>query len=307
MTAVNKLAMILLGAASSPFFLSSAAAQCVTVDPAVVPDIRVDPLDATAANQVVQPVTLRFKRIGVDTAPLDITYQIVDEDSPVQMRVGMSAGPQIEWQSNDAARDIGVSRHEAYALLRSGRISFAAGESSKDADIRLFLKNLRDDLPAGIYREQYSIRYWCGEPDASVPNEAPGILSVAIQVPNVLSASVAGASTRGEIDFLDFTTLSRSLSISVRSTGRYTVNARSLNGYALVREGATSNTDIDRISYDLRFGGHPLAQEAGAGFTNPRAGLQGIQIPLEVVVEDVSGKRAGSYSDTVLLTLTPAG
>ncbi|RYD62484.1 MAG: hypothetical protein EOP58_13095 [Sphingomonadales bacterium] len=273
----------------------------------MVPDIRVDPLDASASAHVVQPVTLRFKRIGVETPPLMLTYQIVDEDSPVQMRVGMSAGPQVQWRSNDAARDIGVSRQEAYALLRSGVVSFAAGETSKDVDIRLFLTNLRDDLPAGVYRESYSLRYWCGQPDASVPNEMPGVLAVTIQVPNVLSASIAGASTRGEIDFLDFATLSRSLSISVRSTGRYTVSARSLNRHAMVREGSTSDAASDRISYDLRFGGQTLMHDGAGGVTNPRAGLQGIQIPLDVAVEDVSAKRAGRYSDTVLLTLTPAG
>lgn len=303
---MRNLGIFLLGVASSPFLVTSVAAQCVTADPAVVPDIRIDPLDASGSNQVVQPVTLRFKRIGVGTPPLTVTYQIVDEDSPLQMRVGMNGGPQIEWRSNDTARDIGALRRESYALLRSGVVSFSAGEISKNVDIRLFLKNLQEDLPAGVYREQYSIRYWCGEPDASVANELSGIVSVAIRVPNVLSASVAGASKRGEIDFLDFTALSRSLSILVRSTGPYTVSARSLNGRAFVRDGATSAADIDRISYDLHFGGQTLPREGGTGFTYPRAGLQGLQIPLDVKVEDVSGKRAGKYRDTVLLTLAPA-
>ena len=300
-------AIILLGAVLSLFLAAPAVAQCVTADPAAIPDIVVDPLDAAGSSEIVQPATLQFRRVGVGAPPLKVTYQVVDEDSPVRMRVGMNAGPEVEWRSNDVARDIGVVRQEAFALLRSGTVSFAAGETSKQVDIRLFVKNLRDDLPAGVYREQYSIRYWCGDPGSTVANELSGILSVTIRVPNVLSANVAGASKRGEIDFQDFTSLSRSLSISVRSTGPYRVTARSINGRALLREGATSATELDRINYDLRFGGQPVAQESGAAFNYPRAGLQGLQIPLDVKVEDVSGKRAGKYSDTVLLTLAPVG
>ena len=242
----------------------------------------------------------------METSPLNITYQIVDEDSSLRLRVGMDAGPEIEWRSNDAGRDIGALRRESYALLRSGTVSFAAGENSKDAGIRLFVKNLQDDLPAGVYREQYTIRYWCGDPNATVPNELSGNISVTLRVPNVLSANVAGGSRRGEIDFLDFATLSRSLSISVRSTGPYKVTARSLNGGTMVRQGASSNAQADRITYLLRFGGQAMTPDSGAGFSYPRAGLQGLQIPLDVTVEDVSGKRAGTYSDTVMLTLAPA-
>ncbi len=303
---MKNLCIILFCAASSPFLIAPVSAQCVAADPSAVPDISIDPLDATGANQIVQPLTLRFRRVGMETSPLNITYQIVDEDSSLRLRVGMDAGPEIEWRSNDAGRDIGALRRESYALLRSGTVSFAAGENSKDAGIRLFVKNLQDDLPAGVYREQYTIRYWCGDPNATVPNELSGNISVTLRVPNVLSANVAGGSRRGEIDFLDFATLSRSLSISVRSTGPYKVTARSLNGGTMVRQGASSNAQADRITYLLRFGGQAMTPDSGAGFSYPRAGLQGLQIPLDVTVEDVSGKRAGTYSDTVMLTLAPA-
>ena len=303
---MKNLCIILLCAAASPFLAAPATAQCVVADPTAVPDISVDPLDATGANELVQPLTLRFRRVGVDAPPLTVTYQIVDEDSSVRMRVGMDAGPQIEWQSNAGGRDIGALRRESYALLRSGTVSLSAGENSKDAGLRLFVKNLQDDLPAGVYREQYTIRYWCGDPTATVPNELSGVVSVTVRIPNVLSANVAGGSTRGEIDFLDFSTLSRSLAISVRSTGPYKVTARSLNGGFMVRAGSSSTAESARISYDLRFGGQPMTPDGGAAFSNPRAGLQGLQIPLDVKAESVASKRAGKYSDTVFLTLAPA-
>lgn len=303
---IDRFLIGLVGAAFTASSPMAASAQCVTADPAVVPDTRLDPLDANGSSQVVQPVTLRLRRVGIDTAPITVTYQILDEDSPLQARVGMSGGPLIEWRSNDVSRDIGVTRNQGFPLLRSGKVTLSAGELSKDIDLRLFLMEARQDLPAGVYREQYTLRYWCGDPDAGLPSEMPGVLSVALQVPNVLSANVAGGSTRGEIDFQNFATLSRSLSISVRSTGRYVVTARSMNGGSLVREGTTATSALDRIPYIVRFGGVPLATDEGSGFTNPRAGLQGRQIPLDVQVDSPTEKRAGRYSDTLLLTLAPA-
>ena len=119
-------------------------------------------------------------------------------------------------------------------------------------------------------------------PNKDLANDLTGIISVAIRVPNVLSATLAGGTNRGEIDFLDFSTLSRSLAVSVRSTGPYTVTARSLNGGAMLRDGLTSTGEADRIPYDLRFGGQPLVQGTGGDGSYPRAGLQGRQMPLDV-------------------------
>src|SRR3546814_11064081 len=102
----------------------------------------------------------------------------------------------------------------------------------------LFLTNLREDLPAGVYREQFTLRYWCDATELSMPYESPGIVTVTVQVPNVLSANIAGASSPGEIDFLDFAARSRSLADSVGSTGRHAVTGRRLNGSAMVRAGS---------------------------------------------------------------------
>jgi hypothetical protein len=279
-------------------------AQCVTVDPVIVPAVRVDPLDTAGAAQIMQPVTMTFRRAGAATGPVRVIYQIVDEDSEGPQRVGVTAGPQVEWRSGDSGRNIGAARNEAYALLRSGELTLGPDDASAQSALRLFLANLREDLPAGVYREQFTIRYWCDDA-ASVPNEIPGIVTVIVQVPNVLSANVAGASTRGEIDFLDFATLSRSLTVSVRSTGPYAVTAQSLNGSVMLREGARGGESADRIPYAVTFGGRPLIPGVASAVTNPRAGLAGQQIPLSVTVDDVMAKRAGRYSDTLVLTLTP--
>jgi len=297
--------MAVAAAVSTFAFGTSARAQCVTVDPLIVPDVRFDPLDATGAAQIMQPVTMTFRRVGPDTGPVHVTYQIVDEDSGAAQRIGLTSGPQVEWRSGDSGRNIGAARNEAYALLRSGEVTLRANEASGQSSLRLFLPNLREDLPAGVYREQFTVRYWCADAETSLPHEIPGIVTVTVQVPNVLSANIAGASARGEIDFMDFATLSRALAISVRSTGPYAVTAQSENGSVLLREGAVGSDAADRIAYAVTFGGRPLTLGTASSFTSPRAGLGGQQIPLSVTVDDVSTKRAGSYSDTLILTLAP--
>lgn len=285
-------------------FASEASAQCVTVDPIIVPDVRIDPLDAAGAAQVLQPLTLTFRRAEMGSEPIHVVYQILDEDTEGQ-RVGVSAGPQVEWRSGQNNKEIGASRNEGPAMVRTDSLNIAPGSSSEQVGVRLFVQNLREDLPAGVYREQFTVRYWCQNMQQSLPVELPGVIAVTVQVPNVLSASIAGASNHGQIDFLDFAALKRSLTVSVRSTGPYSVSARSLNGSVLLRDAATGAAASDRIPYIVAFGGRPIALDANSSFRNPRAGLGGLQIPLDVEVQDVSSKRAGEYSDTLVLTLSP--
>ncbi|MBI1404999.1 MAG: hypothetical protein GC145_02610 [Caulobacter sp.] len=284
----------------------AAHAQCATVDPVIVPQLRVDPLDAGGPAELVQPFVLTFRRAGVGADPVTVHYQLVDEDSSVLSRVGRSQGPTLEWQSQESARQIGAFRGEGYALLRSGVAVLGENEQAAQRTINLRLTNLRDDLAAGVYREQFTVRYWCGEADMSLPYEAQGVVAVSVAVPNVISASISGASARGEIDFMDFSARSRTLQISVRSTGPYRVSARSLSGGALVRDGATGSADpADRVSYRTTIDNQPLSLGDAGLAPQRRAGLAGRKMTLQVEVEDTSAKRAGAYADTLLLTLSP--
>src|SRR5438128_857373 len=142
--------MTVVTVASSMAFGSSVAAQCMTVDPVIVPAVRVDPLDATGAAQIMQPVTMTFRRAGPGSGPVRVTYQIVDEDSTGAQRVGVTSGPQLEWRAGDSGRNIGASRNEAYALLRSGEVALGESETSGQSSLRLFLPNLQEAYPAGV-------------------------------------------------------------------------------------------------------------------------------------------------------------
>lgn len=304
-----KLAVLSSSVFAAALFAGPALAQCVTVDPVIVPQIRVDPLEMGGSTDLIQPLQLTFRRAGVETTPLRVRYQIIDDDSSSVTRVGLSQGPGVDWTSSDSSRSIGALRYESYALLRTGLATLGEDDVAVQRPVTLRLTDVRSDIPAGIYREQFSVRYWCEVEETGLPYEAAGAVSVSVAVPNVLSASIAGTSRRGEIDFMDFSTLSRSVQISVRSTGPYRVTARSANGSALQREGATvAGRPSERIAYRAELDGEALDVGAVAGSARvmPRAGLAGRLIPFEVNVDSVTGKIAGLYSDTVYLVLEPA-
>ncbi len=296
----------LLAIGAAWIWAGAVQAQCATVEPVAAPEIRLDPLNARGAGELMQPFLLTFHRVGSTETATDLRYQIVDEDSNVVARVGLSQGPAIEFQSADASNEIGAFRSEAYALMRTGRARFDVNDTVARTTVFLRLTDLRADLAAGVYREQFTVRYWCGDATSSAPFEQQAAVAVAVQIPNVLSANIAGASTTGEIDFMDFSVRSRALNLSVRSTGPYTMTARSANGGALLREGARLGGDpADRVAYQTRLDGRSLSLDGRVPPPMSRAGLAGRQMALEVEVEDTAGKRAGLYADTLLVTFSP--
>lgn len=297
----------LFALAAAGALASAAHAQCVTVDPVIIPQIRVDPLDASGSAELVQPFYLTFRRAAVGSDPVTVRYQIVDEDSAGIARVGLSQGPMVQWATQDSPRDIGAFRNEAYALMRTGVVTLGQDDAATQRQATLRLSDLRADLPAGVYREQFTVRFWCEDGETAIPFESAGVVGVSVAIPNVLSANLAGASLRGEVDFMDFEQRERALQVNVRSTGPYRVTARSANGGVMLRDGATAAASArsDRIAYTATFGGEPLDLSSGGSRSLPRAGLAGRQMPLDLRVEEVSENRAGAYADTLFITLEP--
>lgn len=302
---MRKASAVLIGSLATLGGGAVAHASCITVQPAVINEVRLDPLAVGGPGQLLQPFSLIFNRATAQGEPLTVHYQIVDEDSVLRARVGASSGPAVEFQSRDTNREATVSRHEGFTPLRAGRVVMEADHVSAQAELFLRLTDLREDMGAGVYREGFTVRYWC-DADNPAPYEAAGVILATVVVPNVISANIAGASASGEIDFLDFALPSRRLQVSVRSTGPFEVTARSLNGGALLREGAGPAGDAaDQVRYQAWIDGRPLSL-SGSNLPFERAGMTGRLLSLDVEVESVADKRAGAYADTLLLTLTPA-
>lgn len=282
------------------FLAHGAVADCVTVDQVTVPEIRLDPMNG-GVGVVSQSFYLTFTPTGPVTGRgLVIQYRISDEDSTPLQRVGQSAGPVVEWWGGG---DLGAPRIGDFDRGSQGAILFE-DNTSVAVPVTLNLPEPQADLAAGIYRESFTVRFMCNPKDRII-DDAPGRVGVSVAIPNIISANVAGAGSSGQIDFGDFANLSRSLNLSVRSTGPFEIRAESENAGALLRDGAAAPDEADRIPYRVTVDGLSLDLNGGWSSRQPRVGLLGRHFPLEVNVDDVSANRAGEYRDTLRVIFAP--
>jgi spore coat protein U-like protein len=150
---------------------------------------------------------------------------------------------------------------------------------------------------------KYSIRCFDGngkqgEIDSSQsPGPAPSV-----NVPSVVLVTTAGPQT---INFGNFTTATQTLQVGVKSTS--SVNVAVNSGDQMVLAGAVAPYPSNSvIPYTMTLNGDTIAN--GTTLTNrPRAGVNGTDWPLVLNLTGgvPSGKLAGTYSDTITLTLTP--
>jgi hypothetical protein len=163
------------------------------------------------------------------------------------------------------------------------------------------------DLRNGTYSEFLSYSIQCFTSNGKTSKGVDGPLSgpsLSLVVPSLVSLTTASPAT---IDFQNFTSLTQQLNVGLKSTGPVNVAIDSTNKLKMVRSGASSPyPDNSRIDYLLSLRGNNVASLPGTLTNQPRAGVGGTTWPLVLSLPATpSGKIAGSYSDTITLTLTP--
>jgi hypothetical protein len=125
-----------------------------------------------------------------------------------------------------------------------------------------------------------------------------------VSIKKVVSITTAGPQT---INFGNFTTTSQQLQVGVKSTSSIDVNVQTANTNQMVLAGAVSPYPANSsIPYTMTLNGTTVSN--GTSLTNQtRAGVAGMSWPLLLNLTGglPSGKIAGTYSDTITLTLTP--
>lgn len=268
-------------------------------------NVTYDPLGTQGVTQVVQPVSLGVSRDLTSSGgtPESVTAQFVDGDSSSNtLRIGTS-GPIY---SIEASSPVAVSRVTApldpahsftYAFAQSG-----TGLTETIHGIQFFI-DPGQDIPAGVYSESLDVQYRC-----NVTGETPftdlqsAALRVSVSVPSKLTASLAGVSASGTLQFDDFSSLTQTAMVNVYSTGPFAFSAVSDNG-AMKLQGAPAGATNAEISYSLGFDGQAIS--SGDVIHHDRTGIGGAGLPLAVTAEPIKGKRAGVYHDTLTLTFTP--
>ena len=162
------------------------------------------------------------------------------------------------------------------------------------------------DFSSGTYGETLNYAIQCLN-NGNVTNLVDGPTSgpaMSLSIPNIVNLTTASAAT---LDFQNFTSLSQQLNVGLKSTGPVNVAIDSTNKLKMVRAGASSPyPDNSTITYLLSLRGVTVPSLPATLTNQPRATVAGTTWPLVLSLPSApSGKVAGSYNDTITLTLTP--
>jgi hypothetical protein len=167
----------------------------------------------------------------------------------------------------------------------------------------------------------YDVNYHCSGTGGGKPFEDDGVIPNAVSFPiKVLSGLQASYS--GEIlDFgevgdktdddiaADEINYTKTGLVNVRSSGPYTVDMVSQNGYQLTYPGGNLADPGQRLLYTATFAGQSVSSTTPPYTTVmcQRAGLDAIQLPLSVTLDEGGKTKAPStqYQDIISITLAP--
>jgi hypothetical protein len=218
-----------------------------------------------------------------------------------------TAGPQYEINdslSNQVSGPLGNTAPTSNSITQ---FSWGSGQGSSNDSTTTFtirvLPSASTDWVSGTnYTEllQYSIQ--CFGQTSTMGSASGSASTISLTIPSLLQLTTGSPQT---IDFGSFTTATQTLQVGVKSTS--SINLSVTSGDQMVLAGAVApypNNAV--IPYTMTLNGDTIAN--GTSLSNrPRAGVSGSSWPLVLTLTGgvPSGKLAGSYSDTITLTLTP--
>lgn len=291
------------------------AAQCATVSfsPGNVSVPNWNPI-TPAAQQA--SFTMTLTRVSTATNAIRIIFTDSNDSSqPVKLGTnGTVSGPQYQVLDPSGNNVVYPLNTSITAVKPTPLVEYQSKSSNNTVSVgfRVYVpaNTPGTDFPNGTYGETINYVIQCTNSGNNTnpvdgPTSGPALSLI---IPNLVSLTTASAAT---LDFQNFTSLTQQLYVGLKSTGPVNVAIDSTNKLKMVRTGATAPyPDNSTISY-------LMSLNTGNGATNipvlpttltnqMRAGVAGTSWPLVLSLSSTpSGKVAGSYSDTITLTLTP--
>jgi hypothetical protein len=248
----------------------------------------------------------------ITTGPSIRSARIIFLDNQTGVTNVGTSGPQYEVR--DPSNNV-VSAASGTAVPTSSTVTqFTWGNGGTDLSSSTFtvqvLPTASQDFIAGTnYSEQLKYSIQCfGAPSARPPlgadTNVAGAPTLSLTVPSLLTITTGSAAT---INFGNFTTTTQPVNIGLKSTSSINVAVSTTNINQMVLAGAVTPFPTNSvIPYTMTLNGDAIAN--GSSLTNrPRATVAGTNWPLVLTLSGglPSGKIAGSYQDTITLTLTP--
>lgn len=265
-------------------------------------------------NPALQEATLTATIQRVNSNSRSARLIFLDANSSASpTRVGTSSGPKYQVINTDTGATVSFPQGTSVAGQTVATTNLPNGAGGNSVTVNLKVQILANNSPVEdfvggtAFSETLNYAIQCfnnsGGP-TGVDNLATSNLTASLTIPRLVSITAATPTT---LNFGSFTTDNQTGQISVKSTSSLNVSVSTTNGSQMVRSGAVAPYPANSvIPYTLQFNGVTLAP--GSPLTNQtRAGVLGSTFPLKLTLVGglPSGKLAGSYSDTVVVTITP--
>ena len=312
MNMIRKLVAAAAIAASTPGLGTAArAANCATISvspgsPAIPSWNPINPAQQEATfsvtvTRVANPSSKSVRLIFVDA-----------NSNATTTRVGTSSGPRYQIINTDSGMTISFASGTQITGQTVPATSFGNG-SNPSVSINMKVRILANSSPSEDfiggtnYSETLNYSAECFKNNGTsngIDNASGSNLTLNLTIPKLASIVTATPAT---INFGNFTTTTQQAQVTVKSTSTLNISATTSNGGKLVRNGAIAPYPTNStIPYGMKFNNVTLTP--GIPLTNQtRAGVLGNSYPLQLTLTDgiPSGKLAGTYNDTITLTITP--
>ena len=308
------LAAIAMGAAAACGSAGTAiAANCATI--AVTPGAPAIPT-WNPINPTAQEASFSVGVTRASTTSKSVRLIFLDANSSaIPVRIGTTTGPRYQIINIDSGATISFPSSAQVSSQTVPVTSFGNGTNnlvSVNVKVRIPANTApAEDFSGGAnFSETLNFAVECFKnsngngPSTGIDNATASGLTLNLAIPKIASIVTAAPAT---INFGNFTTTTQTAQVSVKSTSTLNVSVATSNTGKLVRSGAVTPVPADSyIPYSMSFNGASMAPNTT--LTNQtRAGVLGSSYPLQLVLTDgiPFGKLAGTYSDTITLTISP--
>lgn len=262
---------------------------------------------------VMQEATFSLAVSATNGSTKSMKLIFVDTNSNASpVRVSTNTGPRYEIYNNDSGALVSFPAGTTVAAANVPTTQFK-GNANTATTVNFRVRILANTSPVEdyvggtVYSETVGLAVQCFKANGSDNGTdfySAAAPTISLTIPKVLSIVTASPTT---INFDNFTTTQQQAVISIKSTSTLNVAVATDNDSQLVRAGAVSPFPGNSvIPYTMTFNGAPITRTAPlTGQT--RGGVAGSAYPLQLTLTGglPSGKLAGTYSDTITLTVTP--
>lgn len=268
-------------------------------------------------NPAAQEGTFSLTVTRVSNSTKSVRLIFLDANSnATPVRIGTAAGPRYQIINTDSGETISFPSGTQIVSQSISSTQFGSG-ANNSVTVNMKVRILANSTPVedftggNVFTETLNYAAACfknsGNGGGGVNGTDSGTasnLTLSLTIPKLVSIVTATPAT---INFGNFTTTTQQAQISVKSTSTLNVSASTTNTGRLVRNGAGAAPPLNSyIPYSMKF--NNVSITPGTTLTNQaRAGVLGSSYPLLLTLTDgiPSGKLAGTYSDTITLTITP--